>query len=115
MNKQEWIAWLQENDLDCCFWCGRYKHYGSSLCTHHIAKGAGRKDEPCNMMRVCANPGACHDKIHARPEIMPRHELAMKALGDPEHYDRRRVNQLRGRAPEAIAEYEVIQACKELQ
>ena len=115
MTKKEWIAWLQENDLDRCFWCGHYNYKGVALCTHHIARGAGRKDELCNLLRLCIEPGCCHDNLHTGPDVSIAQQLAMKALGDPEHYDRRRVNQLRGRAPEAIAEHEVIQACKELQ
>ena len=112
MDKKEWVQWLQDNELDKCFWCGLPDNRPHPLQTHHIAKGAGRKDDLCNLVRVCQN---CHAIIHESPDVTVAHELAIKALGDGEHHDRRRVNQLRSRAPEAIEEYEVVQACMTLK
>ena len=109
MNKRQWLEQLKATGRDRCMMpgCGAK----TRLQTHHISKGPGRKDEPCTMVRLCLY---CHSDIHNVVGFNVEHELAIKACGDPEHYDRRQVNELRGRAPEAIEEYEVIGAAAEL-
>lgn len=90
----------------CCV-CGSIE----DLHVHEIASGPAREaalSERCAWLPAC---DYCNGEVltdHSKWSI--EKQLARKALIDPEHYDRRRVNELRGRAPEAISEIDVIKA-----
>lgn len=101
-----------------CFACGRTSFRGEGyaedigpwrLECHHIARGNHRAkalDEPAAWFQACQGlDGGCHsDVIDGCPVVV---QLAAKLIGDPEHYDRERVNQLRSRAKSAITSAEV--------
>jgi hypothetical protein len=80
------------------------------LHVHHIVRGANldaARNEPAGYFRVCAE---CHeDKM---PDVAG--QLAVKRWYDPEHYDRMKVNLLRGRQPEAITERDVEKAARRM-
>jgi len=103
--KRQWLERIKARG-DKCFWCGSPGEH-----THHIAKGARRIDIHCNLIRLC---GSCHHQIHNDPRINIIHEYAIKALGDPDEYNRVMLNNIRGRADNAVSEVEVIQAAMEL-
>ncbi len=76
--------------------------------THEISQGPARRlslGERCALLRLCEQ---CHRWVHAEWSI--EEQLALKGLRDPEYYDRVHVNQLRGKAPDAIDEGEVWEA-----
>jgi hypothetical protein len=80
---------------------------------HEIASGPARSKaihEPVCWLSLC---GPCHTRAHEKRDLA--RELALKAIVDfGAHYDRQRVNELRGRSPDAISEVEVIQAAYRL-
>ena len=94
-----------------CAVCGATEN----LAVHEIAKGSHREaalSEEEAWLVACwtCNSGPLNDY-----SLWPiERQLALKALCDAERYDRRKVNELRGRAPEAINEAEVISAAYEL-
>jgi hypothetical protein len=55
-------------------------------------------------LRLC---GACHAELFASMPIA--RQLALKALVDPESYDRQAVCLLRGRDPDEVTEAEVVE------
>ncbi len=57
-------------------------------------------------MRLC---GDCHDEVSQWKVVR---QLAMKKLADPDYYDRRLVNELRSKHPEAITEADVDAAAE---
>ena len=74
---------------------------------HEIARGChrdGALGERCALLSTCRG---CHRELQDWP--LPE-QYALKALRDGENYDRVRLNELRGRGPDAINEVEVIQA-----
>ncbi len=102
--------WLSEHIY--CFGCGwRYDgSWGASagrfaLHAHHIPRGVHREKalyELSAILRLC---NVCHDgRFDGMPVVR---QLAYKKLRDPEHYDRVRVNELRGRQSDAVTEAEV--------
>lgn len=56
----------------------------------------------------------CHRAIHETNLWPMAKQLAVKKLRDPEHYNRRLVNQMRGHAPDAITARQVRTAGKDL-
>lgn len=90
-----------------CWVCGTDR----ALTVHEIACGPAREQalsERAAWMVACApcNCGPLHDKT-----LWPvARQLALKAWYDPDHYDRVKVNLLRGRQPDAITEAEVVKA-----
>ena len=85
-----------------------HRWHNNILHTHEIvtrACNANSPNEPCTWLRVCRE---CHGQMVGGTSAWPiARQLALKKLRDPEHYDRQRVNVLRGRAPDAITEEEV--------
>jgi hypothetical protein len=82
-----------------CQWCGE-----RATDLHEIARGASRNaalSERCCWLHLCR---ACHEIVGGLPVVA---QLAIKWLADPIGYDRRKVNEIRGRAPEAISEGDV--------
>ena len=90
-----------------CAVCGTTEN----LHVHEIACGPAREaslSEPCTWLVAC---NFCNSKTltdYSKWSI--EKQLARKAVLDPARYDRRRVNELRGRDPEAITEADVIRA-----
>jgi len=87
-------------------WCRRL-----ATDIHEIARGSHRQaalGERCCLLHLCR---ACHDEMDDYSVWPIARQLAMKLLGDPEGYDRVRVNLIRGRAAEAITQDEVDQYC----
>jgi hypothetical protein len=79
---------------------------------HEIAKRSQAPKqwgERCNYFLAC-NPCNCTVLEDA---TLP-YQFAIKLLNDAKHYDRRRVNVLRGRAPDAISESDVMRALSEI-
>lgn len=75
--------------------------------THEISRGPSRSKSlgvRAALLNLCRPH---HDEIHRSPSVV--RDLAMKRIADPEGYDRRRVNELRGRQPDAITEAEVLE------
>lgn len=95
-------AYLAEHPNCAC--CGQ-----PASCVHEIASGPARDaalGERCAWLATCwdCNAYALPDKVKWPIE----RQLCVKAASDPEYYDRRRVNVLRGRSPEAISEVDVL-------
>lgn len=74
------------------------------LQTHHLIGGAGRSDEPCNLLRLCPR---CHEVYHGFrhrrnggywPPITMGVMLMAKKLGDPDEWNPDRLEHLRHRA-----------------
>ena len=90
-------------------------HYTCMACgcsgagdVHEIARGPHRHaamSEPACWLLLCRS---CHEDMGA-PDYPIARQLALKQIRDAGNYDRRRVNVLRGRQPEAITEEEVNQ------
>ena len=86
-----------------CMACGR----SGAWDVHEIASGPARHKaikEPCAWLLLCR---PCHNEMHDRTIWSITRQLALKKKMDPDNYDRIRVNELRGRHPEAITEEEV--------
>ncbi|KKM93808.1 hypothetical protein LCGC14_1204730 [marine sediment metagenome] len=94
-----------------CFKCGYTSLFGDNLETHEIANGPVRQKalkEPATWLRLCNGfANNCHDAVQGKLEWPVFRQLALKKMYDPEHYDRVKVNLLRGREPDAITEKEV--------
>lgn len=73
------------------------------------SQAPNRWGELCNYF-LCCNPCNCGVLESARVEW----QLALKLLYDAPHYDRRRVNELRGRAPEAVSAEDVESCLQQL-
>lgn len=70
--------------------------------THEISRGPGRQNslgERCALLRLCRRH---HDELHRSWTVGQQYVL--KALMDVEHFDRQRLNELRGRNKDAIDE-----------
>jgi len=95
---------------DGCMACGHKPWRGNHHEVHEIAGGPGRKaamKDPAAWLYLCRTCHRGFAGVHDY-EIWPiARQLALKKKRDPEHYDRVKVNQLRGRADEAITEAEV--------
>lgn len=92
-----------------CFVCqceGRLSRK-SVLHVHHIVRGSyrqhGAKDHAAAWIRTCDR---CHDTRLDGGDVT--WQLAVKALCDPENYDRVQVNRMRHRADDAISEHDVV-------
>lgn len=97
-------------DFDYCWLCGRKapEVFPPRLAIHHIVRGVHRaaaREERCTFIRTCPE---CHADILDSMPIAG--QLAIKLIHDREHYDRVKVNRLRGRADEAVSEEEVEEA-----
>lgn len=80
-----------------CWICQRPAEHVHEIASR--AQAPGRWADERNYLRACA---VCNlDLLEWLPEAA---QLAMKLLYDPENYDRLFVNQLRGRAENAITE-----------
>lgn len=80
----------------------------SSVDVHEIARGPARRvayQERCAWLSLCRT---CHDAMDDYSRWPLERQYALKALRDTEHYNRVRLNEMRGRAPDAISEREVI-------
>ena len=86
-----------------CWLCG-----APGTDVHEIARGCHRKrgvQERCCWVMTCRT---CHDDKLGNYAIWPpERQLALKLIHDPEAYDRQRVNEIRGRVPDAISETDV--------
>jgi hypothetical protein len=80
---------------------------------HEIARGSHRQKafvERCCWLALCRK---CHELMDDYSRWPIAKQLVLKALFDADHFDRRRVNEIRGRAPEAINEIDAIRAAWE--
>lgn len=98
-------------DQDRCWICG-----APASDVHEIARGVHRKqalEERCTWLKLCRE---CHrNKVHGGGWwARITSQLALKMVRDAEHYDRQRVNEIRGRMPDAITEREVALEMEEL-
>lgn len=100
-----------------CFVCGYSTLDSDRLETHEIARGPHRKGafkEPSTWIRTCN--GAGNDCHHRKLDGMSiAKQLAIKLRFDKEHYDRQRVNVLRGRRPNAVSKADVAKAMRTLK
>lgn len=103
ITREEWIG-----NRSHCHRCEKmWYQLQCSLETHEIVTRACNAKSPrelSTLLRLC---GECHCDIHDYSKWPIARQLALKKRQDPEHYDRQRVNVLRGRAPDAITEEEV--------
>lgn len=86
----------------CCWICGE-----DAADVHEIARGANRAQalgERCAWVRCCRS---CHEALGDYGRWPVVWQYGLKLLWDAEHYDRLRLNRLRGRAPEAVTDDEV--------
>jgi hypothetical protein len=85
----------------CCWRCGRRGTWPESLSIHHFVRGSFRhKNDLATTAMLCRE---CHEEDeHNGDSLGLLGMLALKRRWDPEHYDLARVNQLRGRAANAI-------------
>lgn len=83
-----------------------------TLDCHEISRGPARSAalrEPAAWFATCRK---CHmGPLDSMPVVR---QLAYKKIHDPKHYDRVKVNRLRGRADNAITEDEVDQQVQEI-
>jgi len=89
-----------KEDFPCCMRCHRWAHD-----THEISRGAFRAKslgERCAFLRLCRK---CHEDLHRNWSL--EQQYCLKRMMDPGHYDRVRLNELRGREPGAIIDAEV--------
>jgi hypothetical protein len=101
--------------FDRCWLCGvkGMNTWPPSLETHHIVRGSDRTkslNERCALIRTCQR---CHTNRLDGMSVV--RQLAIKLMCDPDGYSRECVNKLRGRAPEAITEGEVLLEVYELK
>lgn len=93
-----------------CFACGLGENQVWPPCAvHEMASGPARYaaiQQRAAWLVLC---GPCHARLHAENWSVA-YQLALKKKHDPAYYDRRLVNTLRGRAPEAVTEDEVNEA-----
>ena len=94
----------------CCV-CGERKE----ITVHEIVRGAFREkgyQERCTWLPACfdCNSGPLHSHI----EWPIAYQLALKAICDLEYYDRRKVNELRGRSPDDVTEMDVLWAMQQI-
>ena len=103
MNRNDW----GRRQSPRCWVCElSFKRSTTGSQTHEIARGPFKQAamlEPAAWIQVCQY----HHSQMGPPEWPIVKQLALKKLKNPEHYDRRKVNLLRGRQPEAITEAEV--------
>ena len=96
-----------------CFACGLGANQVWPPCAvHEIASGPGRFkaiQERAAWLVLC---GPCHARLHAENWTVA-YQLALKFRNDPAFFDRRLVNTLRGRAPDAVTEEEVNEIVEE--
>lgn len=83
-----------------CQWCSDKQ--ASEL--HEISRGAGRGS---SLGVRAAWLHLCHDCHEEMGRLSVPAQLAIKAISDPEGYDRVAVNRLRGRADDSISEQDV--------
>ena len=89
-----------------CMACGTSKPDFRGFSVHHIIRGNGRSDEPCNYLFLC---GECHDLAENHclvkdGELLPRLTLgaclSLKKEREPEQFDLARCMELAGRTLE---------------
>jgi hypothetical protein len=114
ITREQWSA-----EHMVCMKCGYVSLSGQNLETHEIASGPARQaalKEPSTWLRTCNGfINNCHDALHDKSEWPIARQLALKWCCDPEHYDRVKVNLLRGRQPEAITETDVNQWVQQME
>jgi cytochrome c553 len=98
-------------EFDHCFACNdKWKKDLSipfTLEVHEIARGPSRKQavqERACWLLVCRR---CHEELGDYSKWPLARQLALKLLQDREHFDLRKFNVIRGRAPNAITMREV--------
>jgi len=106
-------AWKDEalGRYPACWVCGAQDHE-SPLVVHEMAKRSqapNKWGERCNYFLAC-NP--CNCAILQQLGI--EYQLALKLLRDPEHFDRQQVNVLRGRAPDAVSEQDLVEVLADI-
>jgi len=104
-------AWAAQHDY--CFACGASLDYlqaiGSWLETHHLARGVGRSDEPCNLFRSCMRDHKlCHgEQVVAYGVRLPLLTLGMqltiKQLATPDEWNPERLAVLYGQCLPSLA------------
>ena len=107
MDRREW------SEEQCyCHLCGYSSFSGANLDTHEMCSGPSRQaalTEPAAWLRLCGGfANGCHERLQGIPELAV--PLALKKLADPEHYNRVKVNRLRGRADVTEAEVDAVVA-----
>ena len=102
--KREREDWA--NQFDRCWVCGWGEAWGVPLETHEIGS---RAQAPLRWADKRNYFCACHscngDILNYLCEPL---QLAYKKMYDPDNYDRQFINEIRGHAPDAIAEHEVV-------
>ena len=99
------------DEFTACWLCKR-----PAVDIHEMTPGAGRRrgfQERATWIRTCR---LCH-ATSLQPFLVPYSlagQLALKALRDPEWYDRELVLAIRGKAPTAVTEPEVVSAALSL-
>lgn len=113
------LAFLREY---CFCWCCGWLydtphpkgHPVATLDCHEIASGPARKRAVKDRSAWMVACRYCNGHELTDKTVWPiERQLALKKILDPEHYNRVRVNELRGRAPEAITDEEVEVFVKE--
>lgn len=101
-------AFLAEHPT--CWACGEE----NSEHVHEMASGPDRGKALVDRAAWFAVGRKCHRAIHESSKWPLAKQLALKKKFDPEHYNRQRVNELRGRARDAVTAKQVRDAMKAL-
>lgn len=92
-----------------CWICGE-----AATDIHEIARGCHRAQslaERCNWIRCCRS---CHADLSDYGRFPVVWQYALKLIWDQDFYDRIRINELRGRASEAVTDAEVREVMQEV-
>jgi len=96
-------------EFDRCWICNSPAEFASlPHATHEIVHGVNRNAGYAHRvawLRLCA---VCHANVHESWSLVEQY--ALKAMRDPEHYDRVELNRMRVRADDSVSEIEVVQA-----
>lgn len=102
--KREREQWAER--FEQCWVCGWLAARWRILETHEIASRAQAPNKWADVRNYLKTCRRCHDEVLSwLPECV---QLSMKLLHDPDNYDRQFINEIRGHAPDAIAEHEVV-------
>lgn len=81
---------------------------------HEISRGPARDASLSRRETWLGVCSTCHDLLDDYSQYPIERQLAIKLLVDPEWFDIRAVNELRGRAPDAITLPEVVDYLREM-
>lgn len=91
-------------NFDVCWICRDYLPPLFDI--HEIASRAQAPNKWADVRNYLKTCRRCHDEVLSWLDESV--QLAHKKIFDPDNYDRQFINEIRGHAPDAIAEFEVV-------